>query len=60
MNVRIPYAAIDWVRTAETNGLSVPVPVLVNHIRPALDPVRREEGVRLPGIMQPLQQTLWR
>jgi hypothetical protein len=32
--VRIPYAAIDWIKTAEVNGGDVPGPVLVNRIGP--------------------------
>jgi hypothetical protein len=33
---RIQYAAIDWGRTAELNGVTVPGPVLVNRIGPIL------------------------
>lgn len=36
--VRIQYAAIDWVKTAEINGVTVPGPVLVNRIGPILEP----------------------
>ena len=32
------YAAIDWAKTAETNGVTVPGPVLVNRIGPVLEP----------------------
>ena len=37
--VRIPYAAIDWIKTAEINGVTVPGPVLVNRIGPVLEPM---------------------
>jgi hypothetical protein len=30
--VRVKYAAIDWTKTAEINGVTVPGPVLVNRI----------------------------
>ena len=36
--VRVQYAAIDWVKTAEINGVTVPGPVLVNRIGPVLEP----------------------
>ena len=32
--VRIQYAAIDWAKTAEINGVTVSGPVLVNRIGP--------------------------
>ena len=36
--VRVQYAAIDWAKTAEINGVTVPGPVLVNRIGPVLEP----------------------
>ena len=36
--VRVQYAAIDWAKTAEINGVTVPGPVLVNRIGPVLQP----------------------
>jgi hypothetical protein len=36
--VRVPYAAIDWVKTAQINGVTLPEPVLVNDIGPVLAP----------------------
>jgi hypothetical protein len=36
--VRIQYAAIDWAKTAELNGVAVPRPVLVNRLGPVLEP----------------------
>jgi hypothetical protein len=36
--VRVQYAAIDWAKTAEINGVTVPSPVLVNRIGPVLEP----------------------
>jgi hypothetical protein len=36
--VRVPYPAIDWIKTAEINGVTVPSPVLVNRIDPVLEP----------------------
>ena len=36
--LRIQYAAIDWTKTAEINGVAVPDPVLVNRIDPLLQP----------------------
>ena len=38
-HVRVQYAAIDWAKTAETNGVTVPGPVLVNRIGPVLEPL---------------------
>ena len=38
MGVRVQYAAIDWIKTAEINGVAVPGPVLLNHIGPVLEP----------------------
>jgi hypothetical protein len=35
--VRIQYAAIDWGKTADINGVTVPGPVLVNRIGPILE-----------------------
>jgi hypothetical protein len=35
--IRVQYAAIDWTKTAEINGVSVPGPVFVNRIGPAVD-----------------------
>jgi hypothetical protein len=35
---RVPYAAIDWIKTAEINSVAVPTPVLVNRIGPVLAP----------------------
>jgi hypothetical protein len=35
--VRVQYAAIDWAKTAEANGVTVPAPVLVNRIGPLVD-----------------------
>ena len=32
IGVRVPYAAIDWAKTAEANGVTIPAPVLVNRI----------------------------
>ena len=37
--VRVQYAAIDWIKTAEANGVTVPGPVLVNRIGPVLQPL---------------------
>ena len=37
--VRVQYAAIDWTKTAEVNGVAVPAPVLVNRIAPVLAPI---------------------
>jgi len=37
--VRIQYAAIDWVKTAEINGVTVPGAVLVNRIGPVSEPM---------------------
>jgi hypothetical protein len=37
--IRIQYAAIDWSKTAEANGVTVPGPVLVNRISPILEPL---------------------
>lgn len=37
--VRIPYAAIDWIKTAEINGVTVPGPVFVNRIGPVVVPL---------------------
>ena len=36
--VRIQYAAIHWIKTAEANGMTVPGAVLVNRIGPVLEP----------------------
>lgn len=36
--VRIQYVAIDWGKTAEINGVTVPGPVLVNRIGRILEP----------------------
>ena len=36
--VRVQYAAIDWIKTAEINGVTVPSPVLVNRVGPVLEP----------------------
>lgn len=36
--VRVQYAAIDWLKTAEANGVTVPAPVLENRIGPILEP----------------------
>ena len=36
--VRVQYAAIDWIKTAEINSVTVPGPVLVNRIGPVLEP----------------------
>jgi hypothetical protein len=36
--LRIQYAAIDWAKTAEINGVAVPSPVLVNRIGRILEP----------------------
>ena len=36
--VRVQYAAIDWIKTAEVNGVAVPGAVLVNRIGTALVP----------------------
>ena len=36
--IRIQYAAIDWAKTAEINGVAVPSPVLVNRLGPVLEP----------------------
>jgi hypothetical protein len=36
--VRIPYMAIDWIRTAEVNGAAVPGPVFVNYIDSVVEP----------------------
>ena len=33
--VRVQYAAIDWPKTAEANGVAIPAPVLENRIAPA-------------------------
>ena len=38
MGVRVQYAAIDWLKTAEINGVAVPGPVLLNRIGPVLEP----------------------
>ena len=35
--VRIQYAAIDWAKTAEINGVTVPGPVFWNRIGPVVD-----------------------
>jgi hypothetical protein len=37
--VRIPYAAINWTKTAEINGVVIPGPVLVNRLGPLLEPM---------------------
>ena len=37
MGVRVQYAAIDWIKTAEANGVAVPGPVLLSRIGPALE-----------------------
>ncbi len=36
--VRVRYAGIDWIKTAEINGVAVPAPALVNRIGPLLEP----------------------
>ena len=36
--VRVQYTAIDWITTAEINGVTLPSPVLVNRIGPVLEP----------------------
>ena len=35
---RVHYAAIDWIKTAEINGVTVPSPVLVNRIGSVMEP----------------------
>jgi hypothetical protein len=30
--IRVPYAAIDWIRTAKANGVTVADPVFLNRI----------------------------
>ncbi len=37
-HIRIQYAAIDWTKTAEINGVTLPGPVFVNRIGPILEP----------------------
>jgi hypothetical protein len=37
--VRVQYAAIDWTKTAEINGVNVSGPALVNRIGPVLEPI---------------------
>jgi len=37
-DVRVPYAAIDWGKTAEANGVTLPEPVFVNRIASILEP----------------------
>ena len=32
IGVRVQYAAIDWIKTAEANRVTIPAPVLVNRI----------------------------
>ena len=36
--VRVQYTAIDWIKTAEINSVTVPGPVLVNRIGTVLEP----------------------
>jgi hypothetical protein len=36
--LRVQYAAIDWTKTAEINGVSVLGPVFVNRIAPLVQP----------------------
>ncbi len=36
-HLRIQYAAIDWTKTAESNGVTVPGPILVNRIGHVVD-----------------------
>jgi hypothetical protein len=38
MGVRVQYAAIDWIKTAEINGVAVPGPVLLSRIGTVLEP----------------------
>jgi len=38
MGIRVQYAAIDWIKTAEANGVAVPGPVLLSRIGPVLEP----------------------
>ena len=37
-HLRIQYAAIDWTKTAEINGVTVAGPLLLNRIDPVLEP----------------------
>ena len=37
MGVRVQYAAIDWIKTAEINGTAIPGPVLLNRIGTVLE-----------------------
>jgi hypothetical protein len=37
-HVRVPYTAIEWCKTAEANGVTVPGPVLMNRVGPVLEP----------------------
>lgn len=36
--VRVQYTWIDWIKTAEINGVAVPGPALLNRIGPVLEP----------------------
>ncbi len=37
MGVRVQYTAIDWIKTAEINGVTIPGPVLLSRIGPVLE-----------------------